>query len=152
MNIRIATAADLPELAALFRQTVLTQGPEYYSPDQVQAWAATAAADGFRQLILGVTTYLAVDPGGIAGFGGISRTGHVASLYVHHGRLHQGVGSILMAVILDHGQTQGLPRLYGEASEFSLGLFQKFDFTCYGSEVVERHGVEFRRYLVERYL
>ncbi len=151
MNLRTATEADLPTLATLFRATVLANAPQHYSPAQTAAWAAVDG-DRFRQLILGVTTYIAEDDSGVVGFAGIGENGYVASAYVRHDRLHQGIGSLLMQAVLTHAQEKQLQRLYAEASEFSLGLFQKFGFSQYDTEVVERNGVQFTRYLVERVL
>ena len=34
MNIRAANASDLPELSELFRQTVLVNAPQHYTPAQ----------------------------------------------------------------------------------------------------------------------
>ena len=153
MDIRIADASDLTELAVLFRQTVLVNGPQHYTPAQTEAWAACASdMDHFRQLILGATTYIAERGPLLLGFAGFEGNGHVASAYVRHDYLGQGIGSALMSVILEQATHQGLKRLYAEASEFSLGLFQKVGFHLYNTEVVERQGVEFQRYLVERYL
>jgi putative acetyltransferase len=152
MNIRLAQESDLPELAELFRQSVLSTAPQRYTPNQIQAWASSATdADSFRRLILEPTTYVATDSTGIVGFAGISSDGHVASTYVRGDRIRQGVGSMLMQVILDHANRNDIRRLYTEASEFSLGLFKKFDFQLYDTEVVERRGVQFMRYLMERY-
>ncbi|NMF84563.1 GNAT family N-acetyltransferase [Nodosilinea sp. P-1105] len=151
-TIRQATAADLQELATLYRQTVLTHAPHYYTPAQTTVWAEAADAESFHPLILAVTTYLAVDDSGIVGFAGLGADGHVASVYVRHDRVHQGIGSRLLQTILDQAQRQALPRLYAEASELSLGLFKKFGFRCYDTEVAHRSGVLFKRYLVERYL
>lgn len=147
MPIQLANAADLPELATLFRQTVLAHGPQHYTIAQTQAWA-TIDPERFRQFILGVTTFVAVDDTGMLGFAGVGDDGHVASAYVRRDRLHQGIGSALITQVLDHAHSLGLPRLYGEASHFSLGLFQKFGFQLDGTEVVDRHGVKFERYLV----
>lgn len=153
MNLRTATAADLPTLATLYRKTVLVNGPQHYTAAQTNAWAAVdAASDRFRQFILEVTTYLAENDLGIVGFAGIGDDGHVASAYVRHDCLHQGIGSVLMQTVLTHAQEKQIPRLYAEASEFSLGLFKKFGFSQYDTEVVEHNGVEFTRYLVERLL
>jgi len=33
-----------------------------------------------------------------------------------------------------------------------LGLFKRFGFQVYNTEIVERQGVEFQRYLVERFI
>ncbi|NJL47644.1 MAG: GNAT family N-acetyltransferase [Leptolyngbyaceae cyanobacterium SM2_5_2] len=151
MTIRLATAADLPELATLFRETVLAHAPHYYSPAQTQAWA-TAADDPQRlsALILNVTTYVVEDDTGILGFAGLGEDGYVASAYVRYDRLHQGIGSRLMEIVLAAAKQQGMTRLHSEASEFSLGLFQKFGFRLYDTEIVERSGVRFKRYLVEK--
>lgn len=151
MNIRVAEVADVPELAVLYRQTVLTHGPQHYTPEQTRAWAASAAVtDSFRAFILGVTTYVAEDDTGLVGFAGIGTDGHIASIYVRCDRLRQGIGAILMQTLLDHAQHHRLPRLYAEASEFSLGLFQRFGFQCYDTERVTRQGIKFRRYLMEK--
>lgn len=150
MQIRQAQAADVPVLADLYRQSVITHGPAYYSPDQVEAWAAFGAdTPAFRQFILEPTTFMVEDETGIVGFAGIAEAGHVTAVYVRSDRLHQGIGSVLMQVVLDHAESHRIPRLYAEASGFSLGLFKKFGFQLYDREIVIRHGVQFERYLVE---
>ncbi|MBE9156943.1 GNAT family N-acetyltransferase [Nodosilinea sp. LEGE 06152] len=149
MHLRTATESDVPILAALFRETVLVNAPQHYTPAQTEAWA-TVDSLRFRQFILGVTTYVAEDDTGILGFAGVGDDGYVASAYVRHDCLHRGIGSILMQAVLAHAQEKQMHRLYSEASEFSLGLFQKFGFSQYDTEVVNRNGVEFTRYLVER--
>lgn len=151
--IRAATREDLPELVTLFRETVLTHGLMYYTPEQTHAWAALALdRDRFQAFILDVTTYVAEDDSGILGFAGIDPTGRVSSVYVRHDCLGQGVGSVLLERILAHAQRDRIARLYTEASEFSVGLFRKFGFHLYDTEVVERYGVTFTRYLMERVL
>lgn len=153
MHIRTATEADLPTLATLYRDTVLINAPQHYTPAQTTAWATIdAESDRFRQFILGVTTYIAETDLGMLGFAGLDDNGHVVSTYVRHDCLHQGIGSVLMQAVLVHAQEKHIDRLYAEASEFSLGLFQKFGFSQYATEVVDRHGAQFTRYLVEKIL
>jgi len=151
--MRCADRQDLPELAALFRETILTHGPTYYTPEQTYAWAALALdRDRFQAFILDVTTYVAEDDSGILGFAGIDPTGRVSSVYVRHDRLGQGIGSILLERVLAHAQRDRIARLYTEASEFSIKLFRKFSFHQYDTEIVERYGVTFTRCLMERVL
>ncbi|MBE9102706.1 GNAT family N-acetyltransferase [Vacuolonema iberomarrocanum] len=153
MPIRIAQETDLAELSELFRRTVLTHAPQCYSLTQTQAWASSATDKVFfRAFILGPTTYVVEDETGIIGFAGIASDGHVISVYVRSDRLHRGIGSTLMQVILDHAITHNISRLYSEASEFSIGLFKKFGFQLYDTEVIERKGATFTRYLMERHL
>ncbi|MEO1397171.1 MAG: hypothetical protein AAFV90_30200 [Cyanobacteria bacterium J06634_5] len=97
MNIRLAHESDLPKLAALFRQTVLSNAPEHYTPAQTKMWASFASdTKHFRPLIFDVNTFVAFDDSGILGFSGIGEDGHVASAYVRGDRIHQGIGSALI--------------------------------------------------------
>jgi len=151
MNIRIAEELDIPALAELYQTTVLQIAPGHYSAEQTQMWAAFAADTvGFQQFILKATTFIASDESGILGFAGIAADGHVTSTYVRSDRIRQGIGSTLMQKILEYAHNHKIERLYAEASEFSLGLFEKFGFYIYDTEIVDRQGVKFRRYLVER--
>ncbi len=153
MNIRIAQESDIPELAKLYQQTVLAIAPQCYSEAQTQMWASFSSdIASFRQFILQATTFIATDETGILGFAGIAEDGHVTSAYVRCDRIRQGIGSTLMQTLLDYAKSHNIQRLYAEASEFSLGLFKKFGFHIYDTEIVDRQGVQFKRYLVERNL
>ncbi|HEY9668618.1 MAG TPA: GNAT family N-acetyltransferase [Coleofasciculaceae cyanobacterium] len=153
MNIQIGQESDIPELAKLYQQTVLAIAPQCYSEAQTQMWASFASdLASFRQFILQATTFIATDDTGILGFAGIAEDGHVTSAYVRCDRIRQGIGSTLMQTLLDYAKSHNIQRLYAEASEFSLGLFKKFGFHIYDTEIVDRQGVQFKRYLVERNL
>ncbi|PSN20623.1 GNAT family N-acetyltransferase [filamentous cyanobacterium CCP5] len=150
-TIRTAEATDIPQLAQLYYETVTQNAPQHYTEAQTQAWANFALNESqFAQLFSGATTFLMEDQGEILGFAGLAPDGHVTAVYVRGDRLGQGIGSQLMEVLLEQAKTQNIPRLYAEASEFSLGLFLKFGFHHYDSEVVERGGIQFHRYLVEK--
>ncbi|MEM8604717.1 MAG: GNAT family N-acetyltransferase [Cyanobacteria bacterium P01_H01_bin.121] len=153
LKIRLAQVDDLPVLARLYRQTILRQAPAHYTKAQTLSWAASADdRERFQTFILAVQTFVALDDIGIVGFAGIGADGHVASTYVRHDRLHCGIGSTLLQVVLDYAKARQIRRLYSEASEFSLGLFQKFGFHHYDTERIQHNGVTFDRYLVERLL
>ncbi|HEY9848355.1 MAG TPA: GNAT family N-acetyltransferase [Leptolyngbyaceae cyanobacterium] len=152
MNIRIAEESDIPELAALYEKTVLAIAPQRYSQAQTEMWASFASNASFHEFILNPTTFVATDETGIVGFAAIAEDGHVNSAYVRCDRIHQGIGSTLMQHVLDYAKNHNIQRLYAEASEFSLGLFKKFGFHLYDTEIVDRQGVKFKRYLVERNL
>ncbi len=151
--IRPADHSDLRELTAVFWKTVLTHGPTYYTSEQTYAWAAIALErDRFYAFIFDVTTYVAEDESGIVGFAGIAPDGRIAAVYVRQDVIGQGLGSVLMQHLLAHADRHRMSRLYSEASEFSVGLFTKFGFQQYDTDVVERYGVTFTRYLMERVL
>ncbi len=152
-TIRLAEANDIPQLAQLYYETVIENGDQYYTKAQIKAWASFALDQtAFAQFFEGVTTFVTKTDGMILGFAGLAADGHITAVYVRGDRIGQGIGSQLMETLLNFADTRGICRLYAEASEFSLGLFLKFGFQQFDIEVVERGGVEFRRYLVEKQL
>ncbi|MCA9028546.1 MAG: GNAT family N-acetyltransferase [Planctomycetaceae bacterium] len=153
LNICIATADDVDELAELFVDSVRSAGPRGYTPRQVDSWAASASdRERFQEFILKPTTYIAIDESGPVGFCGIEANGHIASLYLRGDRQRQGIGTQLVDYVLDYANRAGINRLHAEASEFSLPLFLKLGFQTVGTETVERNGATFVRHLVESHL
>ncbi len=158
MRMRVATERDLAALQAVYADAVRTVGPSAYSDAQVTMWASFAA-DGvaLRSWILNARMVVAEEEGDggcseIVGFCSLAADGHVNALYVRGDRVRQGIGSQLLTEAVDYAQQHQMPRLYAEASEFSYPLFCKFGFALTGTEVVDRHGVTFHRYLVAKTL
>jgi putative acetyltransferase len=150
MQMRLAQESDIPELAALYQHTVIEHAPQKYSPAQTEVWASFATeTEQFRHFILQARTYVAFDETGILGFAGLEANGHISSVYVRGDRLNQRIGSTLIQVLLDYATQHQMTRLYAEASEFSLGLFKKFGFQVYGTEISDYKNVQFTRHLVE---
>ncbi|MEZ6061957.1 MAG: GNAT family N-acetyltransferase [Planctomycetaceae bacterium] len=150
MDIRRADLRDLPELCTVFRDAVLTLGPQAYSRRQVTAWAEFADADNFPLFVATAATFVAEDLAGIRGFCGVEEDGHVASVYVRPDSFRRGIASRLLAHVISYAADIGIPRLHAEASHFSRPLFHKFGFTDIRVETVKRNNVLFKRFLVER--
>lgn len=151
--IRTANQSDLPVLAELFDNSVRKIAPEEYSPKQVDAWAASASdRESFSKLILEPTTFIVETDNLILGFGGVTTTGYIASLYVRGDRNRQGIGSRLLTKIIEYSCNNNCHRLYTKASEFSKPLFEKFGFETYAEEDIERNSVIFHRYLMQKFL
>lgn len=153
MMIRMANDTDILVLAELFNNCIKQIAPEKYSPEQVSAWAASAAnQESFNKFIFEPTTFIAETNNLILGFGGVTTAGYLASLYVRGDRNRQGIGSRLLTHIIEYAGSNNCDRLYTEASEFSKPLFKKFGFEIYEEEKVERNGVVFHRYLMQKFL
>ena len=153
LSVREAIASDIPALANLFRSAALGAGPEYYTPHQVREWAAFADEDeAFSHFILKATTLIAEEDAGIVAFGGIEADGHIASLYVRPDRLRRGIGSALLARLVELAVERGIKRLYAETNLLSRPLFEGFGFEWIDTETVERGEALFERYIVERFL
>lgn len=151
MKIRLATESDISELAKLYGDAVKAIAPAYYSPEQVATWAAFSfETEAFKKFILNPATFIAEDAEKICGFSGLENDGHVVSVYVHPDYFRQGIGSRLLAAVLESARIKKISQLYSEASEFSKPLFEKFGFENYDIERVLRNGVWFDRYLMGR--
>lgn len=151
MIIRTAIESDIPSLAKLYSDSVKAIAPQQYSPAQVQMWASfSAETESFRKFILEPITFVAEENNILLGFSGVTNQGHLASIYVHGDYHRQGIGSKLLEKVLEYAQINKIKRLYSEASEFSKPLFEKFGFETYDQEKVERNGVLFTRYLMQR--
>ncbi|MCB1874783.1 MAG: GNAT family N-acetyltransferase [Chromatiales bacterium] len=150
LEVRPAIEADLPVLRALYRDAVLGVGRTAYSAEQVDVWVNFSAEAGFEGFILSADTYVALKQGAIVAFCGLADEGHLASIYV--GRAHQrcGIGLALLNYVLARHPHPSSGRYYTEASEFSRPLFLRAGFHLVGIEKVQRNGVGFERYLMER--
>lgn len=145
-TFRIATEADIPACADIFRRAVVELAPQLYTPRQVIAWSKSPENFGrFSSFILKPVTFVACCDNNVLGFSGIEADGHIASLYVAPEYARQGVGTILVQQVISYAQTRSYAQLYTEASFFSRGLFLKFGFRVAFVEEVDYNGMHFKR-------
>jgi putative acetyltransferase len=146
---RRAATADLPALAALYAQSARSLGPQVYSAEQVAAWQSFAQdAPAFADYVLGASTWLAEDGHGVRGFCGIDAQGEVRSLYVRASATRGGLGSALLAHVLQAARKQGQTRFAAWATPFSLPVFGRAGFALVGTVREPFQGVVFERYRV----
>jgi putative acetyltransferase len=147
---RLATADDVPALAALYRDAALTLGPQVYSPAQVQAWAcSTDDAAAFARYILEADTWVAEDSEGPRGFCGVAvhgPIGEVHSLYVRAALTRQGVGTALLAHAMRAAQSKGAQRFEAWATPFSRPVFERAGFALERVASEPYQGVVFDRF------
>lgn len=150
LTLRQARAQDVPALAAIYAQSVRAIGPQRYTPQQVERWAAFADDPTFGDFILTAVTFIAEVEQRPVGFCGLLSSGKIASLYVspQHGR--RGVGTRLLTAALDLATARRLATVHTDASEFSRPVFARQGFVVDHVETVERGGVSFQRYRMVR--
>lgn len=148
---RLATAVDVPALAALYRHTARELGPQVYSAEQVRAWQSFAHdLPAFSDYVLRARTWIAEDQCGAAGFCGIAADGEVYSLYVRAGAGRQGLGSALLAHAVGDASCLGIDRLEAWATPFSLPVFRRAGFVLVHTVREPYQGVLFDRHRVAR--
>lgn len=148
---RRATAGDVPALAALYRETALTLGPQVYTPEQAVAWArSTDDAERFARYILDADTWIADGdddaPRGFCGVAVHGDGGEVHSLYVRAALTRRGLGMTLLAHALVHAREAGATRFEAWATPFSKPLFERAGFVLERVAAESYQGVVFERY------
>lgn len=96
MKLRRYESKDLPEIADLFRETILTVNCRDYSQEQVEVWAKRWQNLLRRdEWFLRLFTLVAEQDGKIIGYGNIDERGYLDHLYVHRNYQRQGVATAL---------------------------------------------------------
>ena len=148
---RLAQAADVPQLAALYADAARTLGPGCYSEAQVAAWAGFAAdVAAFADYILLARTWIHTDDEQrLLGFCGINPTGEVHSLYVYPGHHRQGLGRRMLLHALEQARADGVQRFAAWVTPLSRPVFLRAGFVQVRTVTEPFNGVLFERYRVE---
>ena len=132
ITLRAMRECDAEAMAGVYRRSVRSLGARDYTPVQVEAWAGRGPdAARFRQKIAdGRKGWVAVDAEGrVCGFVDLEADGHIDFLYVDPDRAGQGVAGRLLAEVEQAARSEGLTRLYVEASETARRVFERHGYT-----------------------
>ncbi|MEZ4552331.1 MAG: N-acetyltransferase family protein [Dehalococcoidia bacterium] len=132
---RDATADDLPAIDAIYNHYVRTSTATYQlAPDPFEAREAWFAAHAGRYPIL-----VAVEASEVVGWASLSpfhpRAAYAGtvedSIYVHHDRHRRGIGSALLATLIDRGREAAfhtIVALIDSEQAPSIALHARFGF------------------------
>jgi len=154
MPIRLYRQADAAALCDLFRCSVGTIGPRDYTPQQVAAWAEGPTPESLHaRLGDGRLALVAEDEADrLLAFGDLEIDGHIDFLYAAPDAAGTGVVACLYDALEDAARTQGITRLYSEASEAARRFFLKKNFTVLHRRDFDVRGVPMHNYAVEKRL
>jgi phosphinothricin acetyltransferase len=150
MDIRAATAADLPQILAIYNDVIATSDAIYEESattlEARQAWFAERTSAGFPVLVAELD-------GAVAGFSTFgpwrARWGyrHTAehSVHVRADVRGKGIGGALIEALWPHARAMGIHVMVGgidSQAKASLRLHAKLGFEVAGTfrEVARRHG------------
>jgi putative acetyltransferase len=153
ITIRPYAAADVPRLTSLFRASVRDIASRDYTAAQVRAWASCITdEDKFGQKCETKSTWVAEIGGRIAGFSDLELDGHIDMLYVHPDFQQRGVARALLKHIEEAARTNGLRRLYAEASITARPIFETMGFRTVVPQTVSVGGESMINYRMEKRL
>jgi putative acetyltransferase len=153
MIIRDFQPGDLPSIRQLFYDTIRCVNSQDYTTEQIAVWSAAAADEKLWQTKLHTrSTYIAEANGHVVGFAMLASNGYIDCFYCHHHYQQQGVGSKLLHHLETIARTLGIQRLFSEVSITAKPFFQHKGYGVVTEQVVERQGVSFCNFLMEKYL
>ncbi|PWC85191.1 acetyltransferase [Azospirillum sp. TSH100] len=155
MRIRDYRPSDAPLLAALYARSVRGIGPRFYTPEQVEVWAAQApTVERVRQAYGdGRVALVAVDEDDRpVAFSDVESDGHINFLYCAPEAAGQGVMSALVDLLEERARALGHPRLHVEASEAARPFFLRRGFTLLERRDLRIGDVPIHNYAMEKWL
>jgi putative acetyltransferase len=138
-------------LRELFFQTIHAVNSKDYTTQQVDAWAPKDYdREGWIERIQRINPYVAIVDGEIAGYADIQADGYIDHFYCHWRYQGKGVGSRLMATLLNDGQHLGLERFYSHVSITAKPFFEHYGFTVVKQQRVCLQGVYLTNFIMEK--
>ncbi len=155
MTVRPYVPEDAPQIADVFRRSVLGLGRRFYSDQQVIAWAARGPTP--EQVLTrnkdGRLTLVSIDdPGGITAYAELEPDGHIDQVYALPEVAGSGVTARLYNELEKTARRMGIKKLYTEASEGALRFFLKKGFTKGSRRDFEIDGVAIHNYQMDKAL
>ena len=127
LSIRAYRPADLPQLAALFYDTVHAVCSAHYTPEECDAWAPTERdLAPWAESLAAHLSLVAELHGSIVGFGDADLpASYLDRLYVHKDFLRRGIATALCEALESAARAAGVSTLTSHASitgEHGIGL------------------------------
>ncbi|MGN0664046.1 MAG: GNAT family N-acetyltransferase [Negativibacillus sp.] len=147
MELRKYGSKDLPVLAELFRETILTVNRRDYTEEQTKAWASRwqnlLKRDGEFQRMF---TLVAYEQGTLLGFGNISKEGYLDLLYVHKDHQGQGVATALCDKLEQYVEGD----ITVNASVTARPFFEKRGYVVLKENLVDVDGVSMKNFTMQK--
>ena len=126
---------------------------QHYDQKQREAWAPTIPdTAAWTERLRSVTTFVAEDDSGIAGFMTLGSDGYIDLAFVRPDVIGQGVAYQLYRTLERAASRSGLARLYTEASDVARPFFERQGWRVAETQTVNRSGVSLTNHRMEKLL
>jgi putative acetyltransferase len=144
--IRPIRPEDVAGTYAIFRDAVRIGAAPFYTEAERHAWAPSETMpDGWRDRVLGATTWVAEDGAGLAGFLTYA-DGYLDFFYVRPEARRGPVAPALYERMLAEARTERRGRLTTHASHLARRFLERRGWRVVAPEEVERNGVLLARF------
>jgi len=151
--IRQATAEDLPEITALFRNTITHINTKDYSEKQITVWASGANdTDLWLERISEFYFIVAENDTEIVGFAYLKKGYYLDGLFVHKDYQRQGIASSLIRTIESQVMVEEYPEIRSDVSITALPFFENRYYDIVKKQKKSVKGLVFQNYIVKKTL
>lgn len=153
MQIRPFSPQDLPEILALFYETVHTVCQNDYSPQQLDAWAPKLPdVVRWRHILSSHYTLIAEENGQILAFADLQKPDYLDHLYVHKNAQHRGIAQMLVQLLEEKTRSMGAHKISVHASKTAKGFFLHRGYQVVREQFPVCQGITLVNYLMVREL
>ena len=153
MKLRRYISSDLPNIAALFRETILKINVRDYSQEQVHIWSGRwqdlMERDAWFHAMY---TLVAVNDSRLVGYGNVDDTGYVDHLYVRWDCQGQGIASEILQALESRCRKLQISTVTVHASITARPFFEKHGYKVIREQLVELCGTMFINYAMAKNL
>ncbi|GHT81255.1 acetyltransferase [Betaproteobacteria bacterium] len=129
MLIRDFIPGEETELRRVFMSSVHTLARDFYTEEQLNAWASAACdQQKWASKIIAMRPFVATVEGQIAGYADLQASGYIDHFFVSGDFSGQGIGSALMQHLHEVAARRGLSQLSAQVSLSAESFFIKHGF------------------------
>jgi putative acetyltransferase len=153
MEIMEYTSDKAMEVIELYQGSVHEVGKQYYDAVQLEAWSPTPPDyNAWINYLNLFKPYLLISNEKVLGFLGFESNGHVDRLYVHKDHQRQGIATKLYHHVEQVALSEGIEKLFTEASWLAKPFFEKMGFETLKKNDVCRDGILLNNFSMEKVL
>lgn len=153
MLIRPYHPQNLPAVAAVYRDAVLSIGPQQYTPEQVKVWASFANdTDALARHLADGLTLVAIVHKQLVAFGQLHPADHLSLLYTSKRHARKGIATAIYQQLEDHARTSNVSHVDTQASRISRPFFETKGYELVETETVMRENISFERFKMRKQL
>ena len=154
LELRPLAERDIPEMQALFRDTVLHVNVRDYSLEEVEDWASCGDSVEHWCRLLSENAFVgAFDAQGrLAGFSSMNADGHLHSMFVQKDRQGRGVAGSLLSEVEKMAHGYGVRIIGLEASVTARPFFEAHGYSVVKEQKAKADRLYLTNYVMEKVL
>jgi putative acetyltransferase len=151
--IRSAQASDFSHIARIFHAAIHETARSHYTEEQLEAWSPEARSpDHWHRRTSKLTVLVALQDDGVAGFVGLSTSGHIDLLFVRPDLVRQGIGRALLSEAERLLVAGGAPTAWADVSLAAQPFFLAMGYRVVREQTVFCRCVELRNFRMQKTL